>query len=154
MRQVALVSLDCTLEPQGRTRSGAALTVIHTSALPMGRHASRVALAPSRRENRPTGAAQQRRRASADRAAKLPRVDWTVFGRSQGWRLSRFRCPEGLTAHRSGRPKGGRLPMQRRGPYAHRFRGFVARRRLRRRRKLPRRLRSAPRRRKPRIGQH
>src|SRR5437879_8992209 len=68
VRQMALVSLDCTLEPQGRTPIGPALTVIHTSALPMGRHASRVALAPSRRENRPTGAAQQRRRASADRA--------------------------------------------------------------------------------------
>src|ERR1700682_209 len=99
------------------TRKGAALTVIRTSALPMGRHAWRVALAPSRRENRPTGAAQQQRRASGDRAAKLPRVDWLVFGRSQGLRLSRFRCPEGLTAHRSGRPNGGRLPMQRRGPY-------------------------------------
>src|SRR6266436_2633781 len=80
VRQVALVSLDCTLELQGRTRIGPAPTVIHTSALPMGRHASRVALAPSRRENRPTGAAQQQRRASADRAAKLPRVDSTVFG--------------------------------------------------------------------------
>src|SRR5207244_9690870 len=52
--QMALVSLDCILKPQGRTQIGPALTVIYTSALHISLHTSRVDMAHCWREKRTT----------------------------------------------------------------------------------------------------